>query len=162
MKRSVMAAVISAMLLAAMAAPVASCTWMGDLLETETKKSDVPDIPLDEVLTVDELLAGSFAGDTVWVRGWIIGGLASDGAVDFGCEGTVLGTALVLAEDAGCTEEDDCLVLQLTKKAHKEALALDNPANKEKVLYRELFVQGKVGKHKGYPALSNLCAYKLE
>ena len=163
MKRSVMAVVISAMLLAASAAMVSSCNWMEDFLETGsgTGKSDEPVIPMDEVRNIGEVLAGDFAGDTVWVRGYVVGGLSSDGSIDFGFENDVLGTVLILADTDDCTDEDECLALQLTKKAHREAIGPDAPANREKVLHHLLYVQGKVGKHKGYPALSNLCSYKL-
>ena len=54
MKRSVMAVVISATVLAAAAASTTSCIWMSDLLETEKEKekAEEPEIPLDEVLSV--------------------------------------------------------------------------------------------------------------
>ena len=162
MKRSVMAVIISAMALAALAASATSCVWMSDFLETEKEKTEEPDIPLDEVLSVGELLAGDFAGDTVWVHGRIVGGISTDGSVDFGCAGTVLGTAVMLADDPDCTEEDDCLALKLTKKAHKEVLGLDKEENRKKILNREIYVQGKVITYKGFPALTNLCEYRLE
>ncbi|MBQ5529130.1 MAG: hypothetical protein IIT99_01620, partial [Bacteroidales bacterium] len=125
-------------------------------------KTEEPEIPLDEVLSIEELLAGSFVGDTVWVRGHIVGGLSSDGVIDIGCQGSVVANALIIADEADCTEPDDCIVLQLTKKAHREALAPDNPANREKILYQTIFVQGKVTTYKRIPALTNLCQYKLE
>ena len=162
MKRSVMAVVISAMVFAAFAATITSCTWMEDLLETEPKKSEEPEIPMDEVMNIGELLAGDFAGDTVWVRGFVVGGLTSDGTVDFGFENEVLGTVLVLADMDDCTDPDECLLLQLTKKAHRESLGPDSPANREKVLSQLIYVQGKVTTHKKMPALTNLCRYKLE
>lgn len=161
MKRFVKAAVISAILAAATAIPT-SCTWMEDYFKTGTDKTDEPEIPLDEVLSIEELLAGSFVGDTVWVRGHIVGGLSSDGVIDIGCQGSVVANALIIADEADCTEPDDCIVLQLTKKAHREALAPDNPANREKILYQTIFVQGKVTTYKRIPALTNLCQYKLE
>ena len=164
MKRSVMAVIISAMVLAAAAASVTSCIWMSDFLETEkgNEKTEEPEIPLDEMLSVGELIAGDYAGDTVWVKGYVVGGLSSDGDIDFGCEGTVLGTAVILADTDDCTEPDDCLALKLTKAAHKEDLGLDKEANRKKLLQREIYVQGKVATFKGYPALTNLCSYQLE
>ena len=164
MKRFVMAVIISAMVFAVAAASVTSCIWMGESLETdkEKEKTDEPDIPLDEVLTVGDLIAGDFAGDTVWVKGFIVGGLSSDGDVDFGCEGAVLGTAVILADADDCTEPDDCLALKLTKAAHKEALGLDKEANRKKLLQRAIYVQGKVTTFKGFPALTNICNYQLE
>lgn len=164
MKRSVMAVVISAMLLAASAAMVSSCTWMEDFLETGsgTGKSDEPVIPMDEVLNIGEVLAGDFAGDTVWIRGYVVGGLASDGTVYFGFEEEVLRTVLVLADLDDCTDPDECLALQLTKKAHREAIGPETPANREKVLHHLLYLQGKVTTYKKMPALTNLCQYKLE
>ena len=164
MKRSVMAVIISATVLAAAAASVASCIWMPDFLETEKdkEKTEEPDIPFDEVLSVGELIAGDFAGDTVWIRGYVVGGLSSDGSIDFCCEGTVLGTAVMLADADDCTDSDECMALQLTKKAHKEVLGLDKEANRQKLLQHEIFVQGKVTTFKGYPALTNLCNYQLK
>ena len=73
-----------------------------------------------------------------------------------------MANALIIADEADCTEPDDCIVLQLTKKAHRETLAPDNPANREKILYQTIFVQGKVTTYKRIPALTNLCQYKLE
>ena len=162
MKRSVMAVIISAMALAALAASSTSCIWMPDFWETGKEETEEPDIPMDETLSVGELLAGDFAGDTVWVKGCIVGGISTDGSVDFGCTGNVLGTAVILADDPDCTEEDDCLALKLTKTAHKQALALDKEENRTKILGREIYVQGKVTTYKGFPALTNLCEYRLE
>ena len=165
MKRNVMAVIISAMMYAAAAVTATSCTWMDDvwaMYEKDKNQTDEPEIPMDEVLCVEELLAGSFAGDTVWVKGFIVGGLLSDGSVDFSGEDEVVETALVLADDVDCDDEDECMVLHLTKKAHKEALALDNASNKSKIFHQEIYAQGKVSSHKGFRSLTNLCNYKLE
>ena len=120
------------------------------------------EFPLDEVISVAELATGDFAGDTVWVRGFIVGGLASDGTVDFGCEGDVMATVVILADAADCDDPDDCMALQLTKKAHKEALAVSEKAIRDKILHQEIYVQGKATTYKKLPALTNLCAYQLE
>ena len=163
MKRIVMAVVISATMYAAAAVTLTSCTWMEEWLETQQNdKSDKPEIPLDEVISVAELATGDFAGDTVWVRGFIVGGLASDGTVDFGCEGDVMATVVILADAADCDDPDDCMALQLSKKAHKEALAVSEKAIRDKILHQEIYVQGKATTYKKLPALTNLCAYQLE
>lgn len=165
MKRNVMAVIISAMMYAAVAATMMSCTWLDDVwstYSTEQTKEKEPEIPMDKVLSVEKLLAGSFAGDTVWVKGVVVGGLLSDGSVDFSCDDDVLGTVVVLADDSECDDEDECMVLHLTKAAHKEALGLDKAANKEKLYHQEIFAEGKVSTHKGYRAMTNLCNYKLE
>ena len=163
MKRIVMAGIISATMYAAAAALSASCTWMQDPIETQQGTGDEPEIPLDNVLRVAELMGGHFAGDTVWVRGFIVGGLAADGTVDFGCtSGDLLTTAVVLADKKDCAEPDSCLVLHLTKKVHKEALGLTLGDNKERLLLQRICAQGKVATHKGFPALTNLCQYQLE
>ena len=163
MKRIVMAVVISATMYAAAAVTLTSCTWMEEWLETQQNdKSDKPEIPLDEVISVAELATGDFAGDTVWVRGFIVGGLTSDGTVDFGCEGDVMATVVILADAADCDDPDDCMALQLTKKAHKEALAVSEKAIRDKILHQEIYVQGKATTYKKLPALTNLCAYQLE
>lgn len=165
MKRNVMAVIISAMMYAAVAVAMVSCTWMDEVWATynaDKEKEKAPVIPMDKVLSVAELLAGDFAGDTVWVKGCVVGGLLSDGSVDFSCEDAVLGTALVLADDTDCDEEDECMVLHMTKAAHKDALGLDKAANRDKIYHREIYAQGKVSNHKGFCALTNLCNYKLE
>jgi len=165
MKRNVMAVIISAMMYAAVAAVSTSCTWMDEVWATYNASKDQekePEIPMDEVLSVEELLAGDFAGDTVWVRGLVVGGLLSDGSVDFSCEDDVVGTAVVLADEEDCDDEDECMVLHLTKKAHKEALGLDQAAVKDKIYHKEIYAQGKVSAHKGFRSLTNLCNYKLE
>jgi len=163
MKRIVMAVVISAMMYAAAAVTLTSCTWMENLLEEQlTDKSDEPKIPLDEVISVGELASGDFAGDTVWIRGYIVGGLLSDGSIDFTCEEEVLGTAVILADEPDCEDPDDCMILQLTKKAHKEALALTSASIRDKILHQGIYVQGKATTYKKHPALTNICAYKLE
>ena len=165
MKRIVMAVIISAMMYAAMAAVSTSCTWMDEVWATynqEKDKEKQPEIPLDEVLRVEELLAGDFAGDTVWVKGLVVGGLLSDASVDFNCGDGVMGTAVVLADDADCDDEGECMVLHLTKKAHKEELGLDQAGVKEKIYHQVIYAQGKVSTHKGFRSLTNLCNYKLE
>ena len=162
MKRMVMAVIISAMMYAATAAMLTSCTWMENIFETEKPKDDGPVIPADEVLDVRELIAGDFDGDTVWVRGIVVGGLLSDGALDFALGSEVMGNVLVLADEADCHDPDDCMALQLTKKAHKEELGPDRDANREKVFHQELYVQGKATTYKRMPALTNICTYQLE
>lgn len=164
MKRIVMAVIISAMMYAATAAVTTSCTWMDEVWSSfnREQQEEEPEIPMDQVLRVDQLLSGSFAGDTVWIRGVVVGGLRSDGSVDFSCDDAVVGTAVVLADDADCTDPDACMVLHLTKKAHKEALGLDQSGVKEKIFHQGIYAQGKVATHKGYPSLTNLCDYRLE
>ena len=165
MKRIVMAVIISAMMYAAVAVTTTSCTWMDDVWSSYAKgsdKTDEPEIPMDEVLSVEDLLTGEFASDTVWVKGFVVGGLLSDGTVDFSCGEGVLVTVVVLADDVDCDEEDDCMVLHLTKKAHKEELGLDQAAVKSKIYHKQIYVQGKVASHKGFPSLTNLCSYRLE
>jgi len=165
MKRMVMAVIISAMMYAAAAVTATSCTWMDEVwasYEKDKGKTEEPSIPMDEVLCVEELLAGDFAGDTVWVKGYVVGGLLSDGSVDFSGEDEVLETALVLADDTDCDDEEECMVLHLTKKALKDELGLDKAANKSKIYHRKIYAQGKVSSHKGFRSLTNLCNYKLE
>ena len=160
MKRSVMAVLISASLYAAAAAGLASCTWLPDFPGTQPEEEE-PGIPMNEVLDVWELVRGEFPGDTVWVHGIIVGGLKSDGTIDFGCAGEVLSTAVILADEAGCTDPDECMALQLTKKAHKEALNMNGP-DRDGLLHHGIYVRGKVTTYKKLPALTNLCDYKLE
>ena len=162
-KRHVMAAAISAMMYAAAAAVLTSCIWLGDWSEKEENgKESEEAVPMDEVRRVEEVLAGGFAGDTVWVCGRIVGGMRSDGSIDFDCGDNVLETALVIADDAACAEADSCLGLQLTKSAHKAELGFHDADSRTALLHREIFVQGKVTVYKKRPALNNLCRYKIE
>lgn len=163
MKRIVMAVIISATMYAATAVVTTSCTWMEEFWQSEMGKgkTDEPKIPMDEVLSVNEFIDGDFAGDTVWVKGVIVGGLTADGSIDFGCEGEVSEKAVVLADDEDCDDPDECLVLQLTKNAHKEALDVSG-SNKSKVLQRTLYIRGKATTYKKHPSLTNLSDYKLE
>ena len=164
MKRIVMAVIISAMMYAATAVLTTSCTWMDDVWATYNEGKDqaeTPVIPMDKVLRVEEFIAGGFSGDTLWVKGVIVGGLASDGSIDFGCEGEVMEKCVVLADDKDCDDPDACLVLQMTKKAHKEVLDVSG-ANKSKVLHRTLYIRGKATTYKNHPSLTNLSDYKLE
>ena len=102
-------------------------------------------------------------GETdVWVQGYIVGGLTKDGAVDFDCDTALTATALVIADRADCRTPAECAVLNLTKAAHKQALGLDNPANKPAVFHRKIYAQGKATTYKKFPALTNLCQYQLE
>ena len=109
-----------------------------------------------------ELGTADCAGDTVWVQGYIVGGLTKDGAVDFACDTAVTATALVIADNPDCRNAGECAVLNLTKAAHKQALGLDNLANKAAVFHRKIYAQGKASTYKSFPALTNLCQYQLE
>ena len=55
-----------------------------------------------------------------------------------------------------------CAGVYLSKTAHKDALNLADPANKAAVLHHKIYVQGKAYTYKKFPAVTNLCEYKLE
>lgn len=101
-------------------------------------------------------------GDTVWVQGYVVGGFAADGTIDFACDTAVVGTALVIADTPDCRTPSACAALHLTKAAHKQALGLDNPSNKAAVFHHKIIARGKATTHKGLPALTNLSEYLLE
>ena len=165
MKRFVRADIISATLITAAAVLSSSCTWTEDRFKKDKQEEGQAmetTIPMDQVLSVADLVTGRFAGDTVWVQGYIVGGLTAAGAVDFDCDTALTATALVIADRADCRTPAECAVLNLTKAAHKQALGLDNPANKPTVFHRKIFAQGKATTYKKRPALTNLCQYQLE
>ena len=161
MKRFVQAGIISAIACAALAAATVSCTWMTVTKEQENK-TEVPDIPPEELCSIGDVLQGLFVGDTIWVRGYVVGGLTEAGSVDFVCDTTLAGTALVIAEQPDCQDPGQCILVRLTKAAHKEALGLDKPANRPNVLHHRITLQGKVTLYKKLPALANICQYLLE
>lgn len=161
MKRFVQAGIISAIACAALAAITASCTWTTVSKEQENKTEE-PDIVPEDLCSIAEVLQGKFVGDTVWVQGYVVGGLTEAGSIDFVCDTTLAGTALVLAEQPDCQDPGLCVLVRLTKAAHKEALGLDNPANRPNVLHHRITLQGKVTLYKKLPALANICQYKLE
>lgn len=119
-------------------------------------------LTLATAIRASELATADCVGDTVWVQGYIVGGLTADGVIDFACDTAVTGTALVIADRADCRTPAECAVLRLTKSAHKQALGLDSPANKAAIFHRKIYTQGKATTYKGYPALTNLCTYQME
>ena len=119
-------------------------------------------LTLATAFLASELGTADCAGDTVWVQGFIVGGLTKDGAVDFDCDTALTATALVIADRADCRTPAECAVLNLTKAAHKQALGLDNPTNKPAIFHHKIFAQGKATTYKKFPALTNLCQYQLE
>lgn len=164
MKRFVRADIISATLFAAAAVSLASCTWTEDPFKSKEKQGTEKEIaiPMEQVISVAELATGRYAGDTVWVQGYIVGGLTKSGAFDFDCDTAVTSTALIIADSVACRTPALCAALNLTKAAHKEVLGLDKQVNKATVYHRKIFVQGKAATYKKIPAITNLCQYKLE
>ena len=158
-KRMVMAGIISAVLYAAAASALTSCDWM-ELFQNEDETEELT-VPMDEVLEVSEVVAGSFLGDTVWVHGFVVGGLQADGTIDFACGEDVMPTALVIADTADGSDPAQCLVLQLTKTSHKQELGPDT-RGWDSLLRRSIYVQGKSAIYKKRPAINNICQYKLE
>ena len=112
--------------------------------------------------SASQLASADCAGDTVWVWGYIVGGLDEDGTADFDCGSGVTATALVIADSDTCRTSSTCAVLNLTKAAHKSALRLDDPAIREAVMHHKIYARGKATTYKKYPALTNLSEYLLE
>ena len=119
-------------------------------------------LTLATAFLASELGTADCAGDTVWVQGYIVGGFAADGSIDFDCDTAVAATGIVIADAPDCRTPAACAALQLTKAAHKQALGLDNPANKSAVFHRRIYARGKATTYKKCPALTNICEYQLE
>lgn len=111
---------------------------------------------------VADLAASESAGDTVWVWGYVVGSVVADGTVDFACDTAGTGFTLAIAASPAESSSERCAAVRLTKSAHKAALGLDDPANKAAVYRRKLYVQGKVTTYRKFPALTNICDYRLE
>ena len=112
--------------------------------------------------SVSELTAADCAGDTVWVWGYVVGTIVDDLTVDFTCDTSTAGNNLAIAASPEIRDAKACAGVYLSKAAHKNALNLKNPANKDTVFHRKLYVQGKVYTYKKFPAVTNLCDYRLE
>lgn len=119
-------------------------------------------LTLATAFLASELGTADCAGDTVWVQGYIVGGFAADGSIDFDCDTAVAATGIVIADAPDCRTPASCAALQLTKAAHKQALGLDNPANKAAVFHRRIYARGKATTYKKCPAITNICEYQLE
>lgn len=109
-----------------------------------------------------ELAAADCVGDTVWVWGYVVGTIISEGTVDFDCGTETASTNLAIAPSPDVREAAACAGIYLSKTAHKDALNLADPANKAAVLHHKIYVQGKAYTYKKFPAVTNLCEYKLE
>ncbi len=99
----------------------------------------------------------------VWVKGYIVGSMPSDGTyIDktiFGAEGAQLKTNIVIAPTADCTDASKCIGIQLPANNIRSALNLmDNPG----VLGKAVTVKGDIMKYCGGPGVKNLTAYELE
>ena len=112
--------------------------------------------------SVAQLAAADFAGDTVWVWGYVVGTIRAEGAVDFDCGAETAATNLAIAATPDVRDPAACAGLYLSKSAHKSVLNLADPANRPAVLHHKIYAQGKVYTYKQFPALTNLCEYRLE
>lgn len=112
--------------------------------------------------SVPELAASDCAGDTVWVWGYVVGTIVAEGTVDFTCDTASAGNNLAIAASPYIRDQAACAGIYLSKAAHKSVLNLNDPANKEAVFHRKLYVQGKSYTYKKFPAVTNLCDYRLE
>lgn len=112
--------------------------------------------------SVAELAATECAGDTVWVWGYVVGTILAEGTVDFDCGAETASTNLAIAASPDVREASACAGLYLSKTAHKNALNLADPANRAAVLHHKVYAQGKAYTYKKFPALTNLCEYRLE
>jgi len=112
--------------------------------------------------STSQLAGGDFAGDTVWVWGYVVGTVLAEGEVDFDCSGETAANNLAIALSPDVRDASGCAAVYLSKGAHKSVLNLAEPANRASVLHHKLYVQGKVYTYKKFPALTNLCDYQLE
>ena len=112
--------------------------------------------------SVAQFATADCANDTVWVWGYVVGTIVSEGSVDFDCGAETAANNLAIAASPDVREATACAGIYLSKSAHKNALNLADPANRAAVLHRKIYVQGKAYTYKKFPALTNLCDYKLE
>jgi len=112
--------------------------------------------------SIGEFAAADCAGDTVWVWGYVVGTIVAEASVDFSCDTATAGNNLAIAASADVRDPAACAGVYLSKAAHKNALNLNDAANKAAVLHRKIYVQGKAYTYKKFPALTNLCDYRLE
>lgn len=112
--------------------------------------------------SVADLAASGCPGDTVWVWGYIVGSVVDEDKVDFACDTSGTGFTLAIAASPVESSPSQCAAVRLTKGVHKAALGLDDIANKANVYRRKLYVQGKTTTYKKFPALTNICDYRLE
>lgn len=123
---------------------------------------------LDAPLTIAQLTANDCpaanAGEAGWfVKGYIVGyvnGMNISGATfDVPEDNTTLGTNILLADAADCTDVNLCLPLQLPAGAVREALNLNtNPGNLGKLVT----VCGKYEKYFGVSGLKSVTSYQFD
>ena len=119
-------------------------------------------LTMASAFSVTQLSAADCAGDTVWVWGYVVGAILGEGSVDFDCGADTPATNLAIAASPDVRDPSACAGIYLSKAAHKNALNLADPANRAAVLHHKIYVQGKAYLYKKFPALTNLCDYKLE
>ena len=112
--------------------------------------------------SVGQLQAADCAGDTVWVWGYVVGTILAEGTVDFDCGAETAANNLAIAAAPDVRDPSACAGVYLSKAAHKSVLNLADPANRAAVLHHKLYIQGKAYTYKKFPALTNLCDYRLE
>lgn len=123
---------------------------------------------LDAPLSIEQLLAkecpAKGSGEAGWyVKGFIVGyitGQSYSGAT-FGTpeDNTAMGTNVILAPAADCTDATKCIPIQLPVGAVREALNLGtNPGN----LGKEVTVCGKYEKYFGVSGLASVTSYKFD
>lgn len=110
----------------------------------------------------EEFATADCAGDTVWVWGYIVGTIVAEGNVDFACDTVTSVNNLAIAASPDVRTASACTGIYLSKNAHKTALNIGNPDIRAITFHRKIYVQGKSYTYKKFPAITNICDYKLE
>jgi len=113
-------------------------------------------------MSVDNVLAGNFKGDTLWVYGFIVGVITDEESIDFDCKDNTIDGNIVIAAATDVSSVDKSLGVYLSKAALKSELGLNSDAKRKQLMGHRLFVKGKVDVYKGIPTIKNICDYQVE
>lgn len=113
-------------------------------------------------LSIAEVLAGDFKGDTLWVYGYVAGVITDDLTIAFEESGFTADNNIAIAPSASVRDAASCLGIYLSKSADKAALNLVNEDNRKQLLGRKIYARGKVDVYKKIVTIKNLCDYVVE
>ena len=119
-------------------------------------------LSMTTAFSVSSFIEAGCVGDTVWVCGYIAGAIVSDGTVDFDCDTVSFDSNIALAPSPETRDASSCMGIHLTKSAHKAELGLNSASNRASLLRRRIHIRGKACTYKKFPALTNICEYRLE
>ena len=119
-------------------------------------------LSMSTAFSVPSFIEAGCAGDTVWVWGYIAGAITDEGTVDFSCDTVTFDGNIALSPAPDTRDATSCIGIHLTKSAHKAELGLNSASNRASLLRRRIHIRGKACTYKKFPALTNICEYKLE